>query len=188
MKGWLQYVRRLALPLGLALALPAPAAELGAHQHGVARLDVVVDGPTLLISLDSPLANLLGFEHAPRNERDRSALGKMEADLRAAGGFQPNSEAGCQLVEVKVEHPFQAAANTSAAPTKGQPPGGKPAAGHTDAEVSWIFRCATPAALHQLDVALFERFAGLASLQVQLAGPRGQSASVLNRRQRRLVW
>lgn len=163
-------------------ALPVAAADPGAnphgaHQHGVARLDVVVEGSTLLIGLDSPLANLLGFEHPPRSERERSALGKMEAALRAAGAFKPNAEAACTLGAVALEPSFGAA-----------PSGRKAAVGHADAEVSWTFHCAAPGALRQIEVELFARFAGLKSLQVQLAGPRGQSASVLSRSQRRLAW
>ena len=177
-----QCARLSSLLLGLAVALSAAAAEHGAHQHGVARLDVAIDGPTLLISLDSPLANLLGFEHALRNDRERAAVGTMEAALRSPGALQPNPEAGCRLGEVLIAHSFQAAAGP------GQPAGTPAAAGHADAEVSWTYRCAAPTALRQLDVALFERFSGLRSLRVQLAGPRGQSASVLSRKQRRLVW
>lgn len=177
MSGWRQGARRGGLLLALA-ALPVAATETGAHQHGVARLDVVVDGSTLLIGLDSPLANLLGFEHAPRNTREREALGKMEAALRAAGALQANPEAACTLAETVIAHPFQAAAK----------PAGEKAADHADVEVSWSFHCAAPTALRQIDVALFTRFAGLQSLQVQFAGPRGQTARVLSRSQHRLVW
>lgn len=179
MSGWRQGARCGGLLLGLAAALPVAAAETGVHQHGVARLDVVVDGSMLLIGLDSPLVNLLGFEHAPRNERERVALGKMEAALRAAGALQANPEAACTLADTVIAHPFQAAA---------KPAGEKSAADHADVEVSWTFHCAAPTALRQIDVALFTRFAGLQSLQVQFAGPRGQTARVLSRSQRRLVW
>lgn len=182
MSGWRQGARRGGLLLGLAVALPVAAAEPGAnphgaHQHGVARLDVVVEGSTLLIGLDSPLANLLGFEHPPRSAPERAAVGRMEVALRNAGAFKPNPEAACTLGEVTLEHPFGAASSAR-----------KAAAGHADAEVSWTFHCAVPDALRQIEVELFARFAGLQSLQVQFAGPRGQTSRVLSRSQRRLVW
>jgi len=64
--------------VALFLALTAHADS--AHEHGSARLDVAVDGDRLHIALQSPLDNLVGFEHAPRNERQRTALAKSFED------------------------------------------------------------------------------------------------------------
>lgn len=189
MSGDRRRVGRAWLLLGIlaGLALPVAAAGPGAHQHGVARLDVAIDGSTLLIALDSPLVNLLGFEHAPRNQRERGELGKMAAALRTGEAFRPNPEAACRLTGVDFDPPFA-----------GQPPSGpRDAAGsradsagdsHRDAEVAWTFECSASPALRWLDVDLFARFPGLTSLKVQVAGPRGQSAGTLTRRQTRLRW
>lgn len=164
-----------ALFLMLAVHAPASLAE-GAHQHGVARLDVVLDGKQLVISLESPLDNLLGFEHAPRNDRQRAAVKKMEAALQAADAFQPDVAAACTLRQVGVDHPFKDAA---AAQGKAQ---------HNDADVTWTFACARPDALKHIAVGLFDRFPQLAKLKAQLAGPRGQSARTLTRQQKSLAW
>lgn len=190
MKDFFPEARYGALLLGLllGLALPAAAAEHGAHEHGSARLDVVVDGATLVIALDSPLANLLGFEHAPRNDRQRAAVDQLAAALQAAEAFKPNPEAGCTLAGVSIDHPFKEMAKSPGAPAKGPSSGEKSAAGHADAEASWTFSCASPKALRQVDVGLFERFTGLRSLKVQLAGPRGQTAATLSRQQHVLGW
>lgn len=168
----------LASALFLALAVPAPASLAeGAHQHGVARLDVALDGQQLVIALESPLANLLGFEHAPRNDRQRAAVKKMEAALQAADVFQPDAAAACTLSHVRVDHPF-----------KGAAPADQGKAQHNDADVTWTFACARPDALKQIAVGLFDRFPQLAKLKAQLAGPRGQNARTLTRQQKSLVW
>lgn len=170
-----------ALFLLLAVQAPASLAE-GAHQHGVARLDVVLDGKQLVISLESPLDNLLGFEHVPRNDRQRAAVKKMEAALQAADAFQPDVAAACTLRHVSVDHPFQdAAAKGAAAADQGK-------AQHNDADVSWTYECAKPDALKQIAVGLFDRFPQLAKLKAQVAGPRGQTARTLTRRQKSLAW
>lgn len=169
-----------AVLLTLAMQAPVSLAE-GAHQHGVARLDVVLDGQQLVIALESPLANLLGFEHAPRNDRQRAAVKKMEAALQAADAFQPDVAAACALTHVSVEHPFKDAAAKGAAADQGK-------AQHNDADVSWTFACARPEALKRIAVGLFARFPQLATLKAQLAGPRGQSARTLTRRQQSLAW
>ena len=164
------------------LTLPLSALAAGAHQHGQARLDVAIDGGTLAISLESPLDNLLGFEHAPRNDKQRAAVQKMEAGLQAGDLFKANADAGCQFKEVEIEHPFKAAAGTSPAKSHDAK------AAHSDADVRWTYQCATPAALRSLDVQLFSRFSGLKSLKVQVAGPRGQTATTLRPGKALLNW
>lgn len=75
-------------PVALAsLALAAVAGadterDLGSHEHGAARLDLVVDGARLFVDLESPWSNLVGFEHRPSSEAQRArvaeALGRLE--------------------------------------------------------------------------------------------------------------
>ena len=168
--------------VGVAL-FPLSVLAAGGHQHGVARLDVVIDGATLVVSLESPLDNLLGFEHAPRNEKQRAAVRSMETRLQTADLFKPNAEAGCQLTTVSVEHPYQA--GSTKRPVTDLPPS---AEAHGDADVSWTYQCARPTALQRIEVSLFARFPGLKSLTVQLAGPRGQTATSLRAGKSVLVW
>jgi Protein of unknown function (DUF2796) len=52
-------------PAGIALADEAEHREHGPHVHGVAQLNVALDGNVLWIELNSPAMNIVGFEHAP---------------------------------------------------------------------------------------------------------------------------
>jgi hypothetical protein len=52
------------------IALPAHAQ----HAHGEGRLDVVIDKDSIAINLELPLDAAVGFERAPRNEREKAAL------------------------------------------------------------------------------------------------------------------
>jgi hypothetical protein len=45
-----------------------------AHKHGVARLNVAVDGNNIYIEFFSPAANIVGFEHPPRNHDQKEAV------------------------------------------------------------------------------------------------------------------
>jgi len=56
----------------MLLAAGAQAAPQ-AHEHGVARLSVAVDGKRRTIELDAPLDGWLGFERAPRTDAERKA-------------------------------------------------------------------------------------------------------------------
>ena len=73
-------MKQIAMALclgGSALALLgtplAQAHDNKAHVHGSAVLQVVMDGETVELALQSPLDNLVGFEHAPRTESQKKA-------------------------------------------------------------------------------------------------------------------
>ena len=72
----------LALPFALLPLAIAHAADehdhehgsLGAHEHGVGRLNAALDGQTLELELESPAMNLVGFEHAATTDADNCLL------------------------------------------------------------------------------------------------------------------
>ncbi|WP_404365142.1 DUF2796 domain-containing protein [Marinobacter sp.] len=53
-----------------ALAADNPAA----HSHGEAGMQVAIEGHTLDLMFQSPAYNLIGFEHEPKNDRQRQAV------------------------------------------------------------------------------------------------------------------
>lgn len=176
----------------IAAALPAGAA--GPHRHGVATLDVVVDGERLLVTLETPLDNLVGFEHAPKNDRQRAAL----ADARAALAdgtklLRASPEAGCAQRAAKVELPYGPDATAGGGHDKhahdkhAYGRHGRAADAHSEAGVEWEFSCANPAALIGLDIGLFDVFRRLQTLHVQTATPRGQGAATLTSKRRTLA-
>jgi hypothetical protein len=168
--------------LGLA-GLPGTAAAHGkAHQHGVAQLDVVVDGGTLVIELDTPLDNLVGFERAPRTAAERQRVDAAVAKLRAAEGlFKTYAEAGCVLGSVNLEAPVIGlkAAGTGAAT--------KVEEGHADLAGRFEFNCREPAELKHVDVGLFAAFPGFKRIEAQVAGPKGQAKATLRPASARLA-
>ena len=75
-----------------------------AHVHGVGKLDVALDGQTLSLHLDSPLVNLVGFEHAANSAKDKAAVQAMTKTLRSTGAaavFVTSPSAECKLNGVK---------------------------------------------------------------------------------------
>ena len=178
-----------ATALATAWSAPALAASaLGAHAHGVATLQVVVDGSQLQVLLETPLNNLLGFEHAPRNETQRAAIRTMAGRLRqAATLFLPTAQARCRLTAVQLVSavlgaellggPGPAASATSPGPTT-----------HADLDATFTFACAVPTQLKGMELSLMEAFPGLRKLGVSVVGPRGQSATTLVPGKRGLSW
>jgi hypothetical protein len=85
-----------ALAAGITATAPATAHAAGAHQHGVASLELVADGNSLTVTLDSPLDNLLGFERGPRTDAERAKVRAMAQTLRTnATLVVPAAAAGC---------------------------------------------------------------------------------------------
>jgi hypothetical protein len=176
MKRSFTFVRCLTAVLALVV-VPATAHEPGAHVHGLARLQVGIDGKTLTLNLESPLDNLLGFEHIPRTDKDKTIVRNMAERLKqAASLFAPTRVAQCVPVSVKLESPIL------------EPPKGADGGGHADLDAEFVFRCERPDALRDLEVRLFDYFANLRQLDVQVAGPRGQAATRLSPNQRRIAW
>jgi hypothetical protein len=165
----------------------AAAHEPGAHVHGVAELRVVVDGARLEATLESPLDNLLGFEHAPRTDAQRDAVRAMAATLRGSPGpLTPTAAARCTLESVHLASSALPAVllgetAAAAAPADAQE-------GHADLDASFTWRCEAPAQLAGLDVGLMHAFPRIRRLDAQVVGPKGQSATQLSAARPALRW
>ena len=162
-------IRLLAL-CACFVAAPVPA-QHKAHVHGVARLDVAVQGPTLSIQIEAPLDNLVGFEHRPRTAAQRQAAAAALRTMNdAAALFRPDAAAGCTLSRIEIDgqalEPLRPGLEENE---------------HADLDARYEFQCTAPDRLATLDVALFERFARMNRIDVQVAGVQGQSRQTLRR-------
>jgi hypothetical protein len=169
------------------------AAQEPAHEHGVVHLDVAVEGKGYTVDLESPLDNFLGFEHAPRDEREKQAVRAMAARLRAADNvFAANRAAGCKTLSVSLQSAVLAPALLGEAvqprPPKDPPHGEEAHAGHADLDGAFEFACAHPDALRTIDVALFDRFERIHRIEVQLVTPKGQGKRTLTPGARQIAW
>lgn len=103
----------------LALAAcsePAPAPPVvegdalgtaGAHEHGVARMGLAVDGTRITMNLQLPAESVYGFEHAPQSDEERETATAALAALRtgASNLVVFPAEAGCTLEASEVDAP-----------------------------------------------------------------------------------
>lgn len=173
----LRVLRAALLPAALAAAAAAPAHAAGAHEHGVVRLDVAVEGTKVLIEVDTPLENLLGFERAPRTDAERAKADAAIKTLRdGAALFRIDGNAGCTLAQVSLESaPLQLGKKTA---TAGE---------HADLEGSYEFRCKAGAKAAFLEVGLFDAFPQVKRIELQVATPKGQMKATLRRPSTRVM-
>ncbi|MFL9673512.1 DUF2796 domain-containing protein [Pseudomonas marginalis] len=180
----------LALPFALLPLAIAHAADehdhdhehgsLGAHEHGVGRLNAVLDGQALELELDSPAMNLVGFEHLATSAADKAKVAAARKQLEnPLALFNLPKAAGCVISSQELNSPLF---------------GDKPEADHDDDDdhdakdgahehhhdhseihAHYQFTCATPNALGNLDLTqVFKTFPATQKIQVQLIGPSGQ--------------
>ncbi|VVP39993.1 hypothetical protein PS850_04851 [Pseudomonas fluorescens] len=173
----------LALPFALLPLVVAHAADehdhehgsMGAHEHGVGRLNAALDGQTLELELESPAMNLVGFEHAAATDADKASVAAVRAQLeKPLVLFNLPTAAGCVIAKQELESPLF---------------GDKPDADddhdhdakdehhhdHSDIHAHYQFSCSSPGALKTLDLAnMFNTFPATRKIQVQLISPSGQ--------------
>lgn len=187
--SWISFARFSFLVAVLAVASLSSAAHAqhthGAHEHGAAELTVALDGRELVIELISPLDNLVGFEHAPANDAQRSALAEAGRLLRDADAmFALPAAAACRFEHADIESPWPMAAPAPAAGQAGhahaqRAHGDRAHGDHEEVVATYRFTCAQPTALNQLEVRAFAHFPRLRELRVGHATARGQGAAVL---------
>ena len=92
-----------AMPLGVALAASdGEHREHEAHEHGRGMLDIVAEGEELVVEFRIPAANVVGFEHAPRDDAEREAVRKAAETFRnPASVLVLPAEAECEVEETE---------------------------------------------------------------------------------------
>jgi hypothetical protein len=97
------FVSAFTLFFSAHLVWAAEMRQHGAHVHGVGSLNVILHGPELVIELETPAANITGFEHAPENEQQEKQLGDAIATLKRGNKLFAFSGGGsCKLQEAEV--------------------------------------------------------------------------------------
>ena len=100
---------RTTLPLllcAMAIYGLAPANVAAQHVHGVIELGIVVEGGTVAVSLDAPLSDVVGFEHAPENDEQLELVRQAAATLSNPDAmFGLADSADCRISHTTVDGP-----------------------------------------------------------------------------------
>jgi hypothetical protein len=166
------------LPLAVAHAADEHDHEhgsLGAHEHGVGRLNAALDGKTLALELESPAMNLVGFEHVASSDADKAKVAAARARLeQPLALFNLPTAAGCVVENQELESPLFGDA-PDADDDHDEDAKDEHHHDHSEIHAHYQFTCATPVALKTLDLAnIFNSFPATQKIQVQLISPSGQ--------------
>ena len=196
--------RPLLLPLCIAATL-APSlalAEAGkVHVHGVANLDVSVDGGIIEMNLTAPKHDVVGFERAPRDAAEEAQLlaaRKKVLDHASLWLFSVRAQCGAEapvLVEGGTSASMEAKDHDHDEHDHSHDHGHDHGhddhghddhdhgdhdhGGHSDWTVRYRFRCDAPAGLTRIETGAFAAFPSLQTINVQLVDASGARALTL---------
>ena len=162
------------------------------HTHGDASLAIVLDGSMLTVELDTPLYNVLGFEHEAETATQKAAVLHAETVLTRGGPlFVFNNEAGCSIIRdtisVELEHhedeDHEGDHDDHEDDDHGEDDHEDEESHdetHKDVVLQYDYKCQSPTALKNVTVNLFEHFENLTELDLVYLGPNTQKQSELS--------
>jgi|GEM_PF-4734585 len=98
----------ITLPLLILMSsLPLTLHASSPHVHGLANIFVAIDQQQVVVEVESPSGNILGFEHVPHNEQQKQRLKAALATLQSHQSLIDFEDANCQQVSMTLENPLE---------------------------------------------------------------------------------
>ena len=77
--------------------------DLGSHEHGAALLNIAIESNSVVIELETPWNNIVGFEHAPSTDDQKALVEDALAKLNQPADLFKFQSSECSVAEVMVE-------------------------------------------------------------------------------------
>ncbi|MBX2808645.1 MAG: DUF2796 domain-containing protein [Cellvibrionaceae bacterium] len=185
----------LSLLMTTLLAATAQAAEK--HVHGEAVLLIAIDDKQVLLELETPADNILGFEHKPSTAAQKKVLHDSLARLADYTAVLQLDQGDCKQVSSDIESPFESAdahghKNHDHADDHHEDEHrhhedehdhhhedehhDHDEATHTDFHLKYTLHCADTSAITTAKVSAFEAFARFETIQVNWVTPAQQGS------------
>ena len=175
----------------------------GAHEHGVANLNVAIEGNSVYIEFSSPAANIVGFEHHPRTHEQKDAVADAVNNLQKGDLlFLLSAKSESKLVKSSVETDIDKDADHHSesehahSEEEHHDHEEKHSEDHGDAtehnrhsefSAKYQFACQKPDRLSQIAVMLFRAFPGIEHIEVQLFTETKQTAMALTAKNNKIA-
>jgi hypothetical protein len=172
-------------------SLSSQTRSADSHVHGGARLSIAAEGSSIVMELETPLYNLLGFEYAPQTEAEKTKVKDIETRLGQPQSLMRfNEEAQCLFAEINQHiHLFEENAHEHSHGEKTQAHSHSEAdeehshkdhTGHKDVILTYSLNCEDVSQLKTLDVAFFKDFPNFTKLDLVYLGPSQQMSTELS--------
>lgn len=186
------FTAALSLSILAAASAQAESRELDAHQHGHGALNIAFEGQAVVMELEAPGADIVGFEHPAETAEDRAlidaAIAKLAKPLEL---FLIPAAAGCTVTAANValigEDEDGHEEGHSAEPAhKDEHVKGHAEAEGGDSHAEYALACADPTAIDAIQFAYFDLFPNAAELDIQLISDKGAKGFEVERDEPRL--
>jgi hypothetical protein len=169
-----------------------------AHEHGVAILNVAIEGNNIYIEFSSPAANIVGFEHHPRTHDQKNAVKDAIKNLQEGDAlFIISAGSESRLVKSIVDadidkdedhHSESEHAHGQEKHHDKENSEVDEHQRHSEFKAEYHFVCNKLDRLPQIDVKLFRVFPGIEHIKVQLLNETQQTAVELTAKKSKILF
>ncbi|MEM9053840.1 MAG: DUF2796 domain-containing protein [Pseudomonadota bacterium] len=132
-----------------------------AHVHGTGEMAIALDGAALSVSFEAPLASFASFEHEPKTPEQEAELQAVrDAFTQVSAVIALNGEAGCTSTSQDIAF--------------------RHSGDHGSIMADYMFDCATADGLASAELALFETYPALETVNTVFLNGADQTAKTLS--------
>ncbi|WP_342077245.1 DUF2796 domain-containing protein [Yoonia sp. SS1-5] len=188
--------------IALVAAMPAfgeQTRQLDAHEHGVGKLNIAIDGTTVAMEFHAPGADIVGFEYVAESDADIAAIDAALVTLGAPLDlFTVPDAAACTVAETQVALESEEAHDDHGEDDHGHDDDGhddhghddhsdddhaahEEEAGHTEFHAEYTLNCENADALTSIAFGYFDTFPNAQEVEVQIITASGAQGVVVER-------
>jgi hypothetical protein len=165
------------------VAAAAQTRHHDAHVHGVAEINIAVEGAKATVEFRAPAESVMGFEHEAKSASDKkkrdAALELLQTSRDQMILFDP--KLGCKsstmqtnIVEEKEDHPKTPSG-------KGGHKDQKKSGEHREVHATFSVACEKPLAGSRVRFGVLKVFRDIQEIRVQVVGDSGQAGATIKR-------
>lgn len=153
------------------------------HVHGIASINIAVEGTKAVVEFRAPAENIIGFEHEAKSESDRKKRDAALMRLRERGDrmFVFDSRLGCRSAEMKATIGGETPVGAEAQSGKREQTKDKTSGEHREVHASFSVLCDKPLAGSRVQFRVYEQFPEIHEAKVQVISDAQQSATTIKR-------
>ena len=144
-----------------------------AHVHGLSYLKIALENQTLLVEINSPLMDIVGFEGEPRTKVQKDSIVLATNKLRTIGNVLIFKGGSCveKKIDVNLGHDHGAEQSHSEHDHDT----------HSEVSAVYKFECSEPEELQEIAVLLPNQFSRMEKIKAQWTTPDSQGQITLDK-------